>query len=72
MDTFADLREAVAGDSCPRCAGKLEIWRGIEVGHVFKLGTKYSAALDATFLDAQGQEQVLFMGCYGIGSYNFV
>ena len=67
VETFADLREAVAGDFCPRCAGKLEVWRGIEVGHVFKLGTKYSSALDATFLDAQGQEQVLFMGCYGIG-----
>ncbi|TRO79193.1 proline--tRNA ligase [Trichloromonas acetexigens] len=67
VETFADLREAVAGDPCPRCAGKLEVWRGIEVGHVFKLGTKYSQALGATFLDAQGQEQVIFMGCYGIG-----
>ena len=67
VETFADLREAVAGDPCPRCAGKLEVWRGIEVGHVFKLGTKYSQALQATFLDAQGQEQVIFMGCYGIG-----
>ncbi len=67
VEAFADLREAVAGDPCPRCSGKLEIWRGIEVGHVFKLGTKYSTALDASFLDAQGQEQVLFMGCYGIG-----
>lgn len=67
VETFADLREAVAGDFCPRCAGKLEVWRGIEVGHVFKLGTKYSQALGATFLDAQGQEQVIFMGCYGIG-----
>ncbi|MEJ2200225.1 MAG: proline--tRNA ligase [Desulfuromonadaceae bacterium] len=67
VETFADLREAVAGDLCPRCSGKLEIWRGIEVGHVFKLGTKYSSALEATFLSAQGQEEVLFMGCYGIG-----
>lgn len=67
VETFADLREAVAGDPCPRCSGKLEVWRGIEVGHVFKLGTKYSQALGATFLDAQGQEQVIFMGCYGIG-----
>jgi len=67
VDSFADLREAVAGDPCPRCNGTLEIWRGIEVGHVFKLGTKYSKALEATFLNAQGQEQVLFMGCYGIG-----
>jgi prolyl-tRNA synthetase len=67
VEAFADLREAVAGDFCPRCTGKLEVWRGIEVGHVFKLGTKYSKALEATFLDAQGQEQALFMGCYGIG-----
>lgn len=67
VDTFADLRQAVAGDACPRCGGKLESWRGIEVGHVFKLGTKYSDAMNATVLDAAGKEQVLFMGCYGIG-----
>ncbi|MEZ4598403.1 MAG: proline--tRNA ligase [Syntrophotaleaceae bacterium] len=64
---FADLRLAVAGDPCPRCTGRLETWRGIEVGHVFKLGTKYSAALGATVLDDQGAERELFMGCYGIG-----
>ena len=58
----------VIGDACPRCeSGKLEIWRGIEVGHVFKLGTKYSKALNASFLDANGKEQIIFMGCYGIG-----
>jgi prolyl-tRNA synthetase len=67
VETFADLRQAVAGDGCPRCAGKLESWRGIEVGHVFKLGTKYSAALGATVLDEKGEERTLFMGCYGIG-----
>ena len=67
VDTFADLRQAVAGDPCPRCEGRLEVWRGIEVGHVFKLGTKYSAALGAAVLDDQGEERVLFMGCYGIG-----
>jgi prolyl-tRNA synthetase len=67
VETFADLRQAVAGDPCPRCDGRLEAWRGIEVGHVFKLGTKYSAALGATVLDDQGQERVLVMGCYGIG-----
>ncbi len=67
VETFADLREAVAGDPCPRCEGRLEAWRGIEVGHVFKLGTKYSAALGASVLDDQGQERILFMGCYGIG-----
>jgi prolyl-tRNA synthetase len=64
---FADLRQAVAGDSCPRCDGKLEVWRGIEVGHVFKLGTKYSEKMGATVLDEQGQERTLVMGCYGIG-----
>ncbi len=65
---FADIRTVEAGDACPRCAsGKLEMWRGIEVGHVFKLGTKYSKALNATYLDANGKEQVIFMGCYGIG-----
>lgn len=67
-DRFADLRNVEAGDCCPRCeTGKLEMWRGIEVGHVFKLGTKYSKALNATYLDADGKEQLLFMGCYGIG-----
>ncbi|BCG46557.1 Prolyl-tRNA synthetase, bacterial type [Citrifermentans bremense] len=65
---FVDIRNVVIGDACPRCdSGKLEIWRGIEVGHVFKLGTKYSKALKATFLDADGKEQIIFMGCYGIG-----
>ncbi len=67
VEAFADLRQAVGGDGCPRCEGVLESWRGIEVGHVFKLGTKYSTAMDALVLDDQGQEQVLFMGCYGIG-----
>lgn len=65
---FADIRNVVHGDECPRCdSGNLEMWRGIEVGHVFKLGTKYSKALKATFLDADGKEQIIFMGCYGIG-----
>ncbi len=67
VETFSDLRQAVSGDPCPRCGGKLQSWRGIEVGHVFKLGTKYSAAMNATVLDDQGQDQVLYMGCYGIG-----
>ncbi|KAB0666816.1 proline--tRNA ligase [Oryzomonas japonica] len=68
VERFADIRMVVAGDACPRCQeGKLEMWRGIEVGHVFKLGTKYSTALNATYLDADGKEQVIFMGCYGIG-----
>jgi prolyl-tRNA synthetase len=68
VELFADLRNVVPGDSCPRCdSGRMEIWRGIEVGHVFKLGTKYSEALKATYLDADGKEQIIFMGCYGIG-----
>lgn len=65
---YVDIRTVEAGDACPRCqSGKLEMWRGIEVGHVFKLGTKYSKALSATYLDANGREQIIFMGCYGIG-----
>ena len=64
---YADLRNAVEGDGCPRCVGVLSIKRGIEVGHVFKLGTKYSEALGATFLDEHGKEQPMIMGCYGIG-----
>jgi prolyl-tRNA synthetase len=68
VERFADIRTVVAGDPCPRCAdGVMEQWRGIEVGHVFKLGTKYSASMRATVLDDQGQERVLVMGCYGIG-----
>jgi prolyl-tRNA synthetase len=68
VDRFADLRTVVAGDPCPRCeTGRMEQWRGIEVGHVFKLGAKYSTALGATYLDGDGKEQTIFMGCYGIG-----
>ena len=64
---YADLRNAVAGDPCPECGQPLEIKRGIEVGHIFKLGTKYSEALRATFLDENGKERIIVMGCYGIG-----
>jgi prolyl-tRNA synthetase len=65
---FADLRLAVAGDPCPRCdKGRLETHRGIEVGQVFYLGTKYSESMGATFLDAEGRERPIEMGCYGIG-----
>jgi prolyl-tRNA synthetase len=67
VSEFADLRQAEAGDGCPRCNGTLQSWRGIEVGHVFKLGTKYSEALGATVLNAEGKEEPLVMGCYGIG-----
>lgn len=64
---FADVRNAVAGDACPRCGQSLAIDRGIEVGHVFMLGTKYSEAMKATFLDQKGEERLFVMGCYGIG-----
>ena len=63
----ADLRNVVAGDPSPDGAGVLEIQRGIEVGHVFYLGTKYSEAMNATFVDVDGKSRVLEMGCYGIG-----
>ena len=65
---FADLRLARAGDPCPRCeAGAFNGHRGIEVGNIFYLGTKYSTAMKATFLDAAGHERPIEMGCYGIG-----
>ena len=63
----ADLRNVVEGDASPDGKGTLRLQRGIEVGHVFYLGTKYSEALNATFLDENGQPKVLEMGCYGIG-----
>lgn len=62
-----DLRNAVAGDSCPHCQNPLQLVRGIEVGHIFKLGSKYSQALEAAFLDQKGQSRIMVMGCYGIG-----
>ena len=67
IDLVADLRNAKAGDPSPRGDGTLKAAKGIEVGHVFMLGTKYSQAMSATFLDAQGQERLAVMGCYGIG-----
>ena len=62
-----DLREVVAGDPCPQCATALERGRGIEVGHIFQLGTKYSSRMAAGFLDETGRSQPFIMGCYGIG-----
>ena len=64
---FTDLRNAEAGDGCPECDGSYINTRGIEVGHIFKLGTKYSEAMKATFLDADGKINDIIMGCYGIG-----
>jgi prolyl-tRNA synthetase len=66
-DLVADIRNVVAGDPSPDGKGTLEILRGIEVGHVFALGTRYSKDMDATYLDAQGQSRLIEMGCYGIG-----
>jgi prolyl-tRNA synthetase len=63
----ADLRHVRAGETCPDCDGTLTLTRGIEVGHIFKLGTGYSEAMDASVLDDQGREVTMTMGCYGIG-----
>jgi prolyl-tRNA synthetase len=62
-----DIRNAVEGDPCPECGAPLSMCRGIEVGHIFKLGTKYSEALGCNFLDSNGTEHPMIMGCYGIG-----
>ncbi len=67
-DKVLDLRLASESDPCPHCPGTLKIIRGIEVGHIFKLGVKYSKAMNATFLDPEGRERDLIMGCYGIGT----
>ncbi len=64
---FADIRQSQEGDACPRCGGRLQFQTAIEVGHIFKLGTYYSAPLDATFLDETGKERPILMGSYGIG-----
>jgi prolyl-tRNA synthetase len=64
---FADIREPREGEACPRCGGALRFQTGIEVGHIFKLGTRYSEPIGATFLDEDGQERPLQMGSYGIG-----
>jgi len=66
-NAFADLKLAKDTDLCPRCGGALKFVRGIEVGHVFKLGTKYSKSMKAVYLDQNGKEQFMVMGCYGIG-----
>jgi prolyl-tRNA synthetase len=63
----ADLRTVSDQDPCPRCGGKLTLLRGIEVGHIFKLGEKYSKSLKAVYLDQNGAERYIYMGCYGIG-----
>ncbi len=67
VDIFADLKIAVKGDKCAKCGAEFMFTRGIEVGHTFKLGTKYSTAMKATFLDEQQKANPFIMGCYGIG-----
>jgi len=62
-----DVRTIVAGDACPKCGKPITTTQGIEVGHIFKLGTKYTEALDCTYLDENGKPQTIIMGCYGIG-----
>ncbi len=66
-DKIADVRNAVEGDACPKCGKPLKMARGTEVGHIFKLGTKYSDALGCVYLDKDGRENTMIMGCYGIG-----
>jgi prolyl-tRNA synthetase len=67
VSQFVDIRKFTQGDRCPLCGEETRMDKGIEVGHTFKLGTKYSQAMGATFLDEQGREKEMIMGCYGIG-----
>jgi prolyl-tRNA synthetase len=67
VSQFVDIRKFAPGDLCPLCGKETRMDKGIEVGHTFKLGTKYSKAMGATFLDDQGREKEIVMGCYGIG-----
>jgi len=64
---FSDFRNVVEGDACPKCNTKLQLTKGIEIGHIFKLGTKYTKALSCTYINDKGKEAVPIMGCYGIG-----
>jgi prolyl-tRNA synthetase len=66
-DEWADVSRVAGGDPCPRCGARLRESRGIEVGHIFDLGAKYSTAMDATFLDESGRARPFLMGCYGLG-----
>jgi prolyl-tRNA synthetase len=64
-EAYVDLRQGKAGDPCPQCGKGVGLMRGIEVGHVFQLGTVYSDVMQATYLDKEGRQQTLIMGCYG-------
>ena len=66
-DSVVDVRLAAEGDPCPSCSKAMIVKRGIEVGHIFKLGTKYSESMDCRYQDAEGDEQPMIMGCYGLG-----
>ncbi len=66
-ENIYDIRNVKSGEPCPKCGTPIELRQGIEVGHAFKLGTKYSEKMHATFLDSEGKEQFYIMGCYGIG-----
>jgi prolyl-tRNA synthetase len=65
--TVADLRSVKDGDACPSCGKSLKLYRGIEAGHIFLLGTKYTAKMGASYLDEKGEQKTIIMGCYGIG-----
>ena len=67
ITAWADLRVITPEDVCPRCSGRIELTKGIEVGHIFMLGLKYSESMHAAFLDENGKEKLMIMGCYGIG-----
>ena len=67
VEEEADIASARSGDPCPRCGAELEVARGIEVGNIFKLGTKYSTPMDCSFLDESGAKKPMVMGCYGLG-----
>lgn len=67
VSQFLDIRKFAPGDLCPHCGSETKMDKGIEVGHTFKLGTKYSKAMGATFIDEKGNEKEIVMGCYGIG-----
>lgn len=72
VSEFADLRLVTSSDPCPRCGMAMELKRGIEVGHVFRLGDKYSKALSSVYVDQDGNERYTIMGCYGIGVWRTV
>ncbi len=67
VETYSDIRMVKSGDKCPKCDDKLESFKGIEVGHIFKLGDKYTKAFNVTYLDENQKEHIPTMGCYGIG-----